>query len=137
MFVLLLACGGPPSPDLRKVAAARAALPKVATSCPTTFAGGVGLCNVGKANCEYPEGVCACVEPDRGCSGTARNEDEQEPRSWSCIPRDRPDGCPGLGTPEGACTTPGKQCHYNNDCCTNSYTCTNGAWVATMHPCPS
>lgn len=112
--------------------------PPNAASCPATFAAAAGACARGEGPnlCTYPEGTCSCSAPAQ-CSGMDRSGEPPEPTAWQCKqfpPKVRPDGCPGAMA-EGACSTEGKTCSYA-DCCTYTFTCTNGAWQRTGSNCP-
>lgn len=80
-------------------------------------------------SCTFDGGAwCACEEtacftpagPVPGCTPAFR---------WRC----RHDGCPH--TPAGACSTPGKQCVYDDGMCASVATCERGRWQSGSANC--
>lgn len=94
------------------------------TGCPSSF-GNVNagaVCPVDQADCDYPEGHCACT---LGCGGPPPPPDAGI--HWIC--RATPMGCPGPRPRLGkACAIEGQHCDYGLCCVATSLTCTAGYW---------
>lgn len=96
-------------------------------SCPAAFGTVDATCTVG-TTCNYPQGSCTCILYS-GCAVPQPPHDE-----WACTAR-RTDGCPDDTPAQGAACPVGESCTYGS-CCTQTFTCPAGQWVAGGLGCP-
>lgn len=110
--------------------------PAPLSACPATYdQASEGSCapeSNGKLSCKYAQGQCVCATLPR-CSGVA----QREPSAvvWSCTPKTRDDGCPGLEPRSGAACSlaDGKECSYlGGGCEMVVLVCSNRSWKTRL-----
>jgi hypothetical protein len=105
------------------------------SDCPSTEPQDSASCDVdaGQVDCSYPNGaICTCSQcPPLGGACFPM------PAKWYCFAPTGagcPTTIPNAGT---ACSMGGQACNYPSQACGVTATCTSGAWMWTMDPCPA
>ena len=75
-------------------------------------------------SCDYDAKLsCACM-PSQCTTAAGPIPDCKEAWTWVC----RKDGCPIIAK-QGACSSEGKVCDYDDGLCSSQVTCTKGRWT--------